>query len=252
MYILSIDPGIVNLGICLIETDNIDLDTVRGNKILYWDSINIISGTSNKTINCNGLLKSGLPCKGIVTKKLLSSYFCNKHGKGEGVLIDTGTRVKFMEFQKICKYLITFFNDLTNLPCFEKIDHILIENQQKSTERIRFVSNVIFTYLCTKYDLSKIQFIHGKYKLLVDYNGPEITCTKKSKYDKNKFYSIKYCEYFIKDSSWKEYLEKYKKKDELADCLCFVIYFIENNYVIFKKKEKIYNKITQKYKKKKK
>ena len=239
--IFSIDPGIVNLGLCLMD---------ECYNIIYWDSINLNNDSlSNKKITCEGINKNKKQCKrkAIYTKD--DNFFCNKHKQDndEYKLINPEKKkITDYSYQDLCKSTIKKLKEVfeINKDNFNDVEYIIIENQFKSTDKIHFISNVIFTWLTEYYTDSntKIMFIHGKYKLMVEYNGPEIECNLKSKYSRNKFFSVKYTEYFIKDNENDiNHFNSFIKKDENADTYLLNRYFISNGFKI-KKKIKIKTK----------
>ena len=238
--ILSIDPGINNLGLCLMN---------ECYNIIYWNSVNLNSESlSNKKIVCKGINKNKKQCKRKALYIKDDNCFCKKHkpDNDEYILINLENK-KIIEYsyQDLCKSMIKKLNEIleSNKDDFNDIEYIIIENQFKSTDKIHFISNVIFTWLTNYYmnNNTKIIFIHGKYKLMVDYNGPEIECKLKSKYSRNKFFSVKYTEYYIKDNENDvNHFNSFIKKDENADTYLFNRYFISNGFKL-KKNKKIQN-----------
>ncbi|ARR75006.1 hypothetical protein SAGO17_0088 [Mimivirus AB-566-O17] len=68
MSVLSIDVGLLNLGVCIMN--------VLDNKILYWDTIDVIDCPEYK---CDGVLKNGNGCKSIAHYSVNTEYYCKRH-----------------------------------------------------------------------------------------------------------------------------------------------------------------------------
>lgn len=276
--ILSIDPGLINLALFLIETESEQINkdlSYEEHSILYWDCVSLVNkGESNQKKICQGFNKDGNNCKfearfeGIFEKKPLENslkeeteqeesvpqrqfeeiYYCAKHNKQHKelklTLIKKG--LSLWSFQTLTNQIIETMENLFKKPEFYDIDYILIEDQAKSNERTKFVSGVIFTMCCLYYKKALIQKIPAKYKLTV-YEGPEIECKLKSKYAQNKFLSVKHTQSLMSEYPyWLEFLKKFKKLDDICDAALSGLYFIKNNYKIHTHKKIKVNNLVKK------
>ena len=85
MKILSIDVGIKNLAICVIETNNNDFD------IKYWDVINLLE---EKVYYCNCSVhnkKNSKPCTKLAQYYKDDNYFCKIHANSSNYKLPTST-----------------------------------------------------------------------------------------------------------------------------------------------------------------
>lgn len=221
MSVLSIDPGIKNLGVCLLDSDK---------SVLYWEVINILSGEdSNQKKECNEILKSKKKCKVSANWSNNSLYYCKRHAPENSV--DVNPLVKFCSNEELCKKILAFVKKFAEDNY--NIEYIIIEDQKKSTDQIKFTSSCLFSFFCLYYPEAKINFIPAKYKLMV-YKGDKVwDNVPEKRYAKNKFLGIKYCQEIIKDDEKLiEHTKTYNKLDDLADCFCTAIYFIDNKFTI--------------------
>ena len=191
MRILSIDVGIKNLGLCLINYKNQDNDDIcKDITVELLDSLDITQYIQlSKKINANKI-PILLLARGIL--KGLTNY-CEK--------------------------------------LKEPIDHIIIENQPfMKNPRMKSAQMIIFTFFVNKFLINEkvdIRMFLPKNKLKV-YNGPPVECKLKSKYSQRKFKSIKYTEYMLIKYNC-ELLDKFlksSKKDDLADSYLQALTFL--------------------------
>lgn len=191
MKILSLDPAFFNLGICLIEGRKLE-NTLKYD-ILYWDVIDLNS----------------------------ESNLSNKN------------TFKNLSYEKLSKMTYKVLNNLyeQKKSIFENIDYIFIEDQQKSSKKIKFISDLLFAYLIILNPFSKIHFMQGKYKLKT-YTGPvKWGKEPKTQYAKNKFLAKKYTEIFLQEKFnyiWLNFFLNEKKRDDLADSFLMCIYQLQN------------------------
>lgn len=221
MSVLSIDPGIKNLGVCLLDSDK---------SVKYWEVINILSGEdTNQKKECSGILKSKKNCKTNANWSHEFLYYCKRHAPKDS--LDVNPLVKFCSNQDLCRKIFDYVKSFSEKKY--NVDYIIIEDQRKSTEQIKFASCCLFSYFSFFFPDAKINFIPAKYKLMV-YKGDKIWDNVPVKrYAKNKFLGIKYCQEIIKDDEKLiEHTTKYNKLDDLADCFCTAIYFIDNQFTI--------------------
>jgi hypothetical protein len=220
--LLSIDVGIKNLGICLLEIDgkrNIE-------KILKWKTISLID---NKKEICNGKLKNGNNCKCIGKYKSEDKFYCIKHKEKYSILeknkkagdidiITLGRNIK-IELDKLLS------EDENN------IDYVIIENQISTlASRMKTIQGMIIQYFIQR-NMENIDIVssQNKLKLLKEYEN--IENIKKTSYSVRKKMGINLTNKILdtneKLSTSKELF--IGKKDDLADSLLQGIYYIKYN-----------------------
>lgn len=221
--VLAIDPGIINLSFCLKKQE----------EILFWKTINI----TDEKKECSGFLKNGKKCsfKPLYISELsglsgISAHYCKRHKESKGSVLIKKKNSKYMDYGDIVKCVFKAIDEVKeniDIP-----DYIIIENQRKSTERIKFVAACIFTYMSSLYPDTRIQFINAYYKLSIcDEHIINSITRPKSKYAYNKKLSKKQCEYMIEDDEqWSEVYKSCSKKDDLADTFLLSTFFIRNNF----------------------
>jgi hypothetical protein len=212
--IISFDVGIINLAYCILNY------TDGKYTISDWDIINLASG--NPSLTCKSFCKSGKLCgkKAYFTDENGVGY-CLLHGKTMPGLVRNMTVENVSEFE----LKKTLFMSLDAVPRLLNVEQVLIENQPlKAREKIKGVGHALFDYyvlrgyIDNKCTYKNLQFIDAKNKLTV-YDGPAISCHLKTQYARNKWYGIKYCQWAIKTHpELCLFFEKFKKKDDLADC----------------------------------
>ena len=227
MIILSIDVGIKNLAVCVIEFD------VSGNRILEWIIINSIADLLDKQLKCcvtrRGKICNKLPDnKVIIDNKILG--FCNlKTCQKE--LRTSYSKKQIKKHKKINanhigldvlgKNIYYGLKSLKNLDC---LDYVLIENQpvlkHPKMKSILMIIFSFFLFLAEEKQLShKVILFNPSTKLKI-YDGPKIISSKKNKYAQRKDLSIQYTKYFLEkytDTAWLEFFTENTKKDDLAD-----------------------------------
>ena len=223
--LLSIDVGIKNLGICLLEIDskrNIE-------KIIKWKTISLIN---DKKEICGGKLKNGNNCKCIGKYKSEDKYYCIKHKENDSILeknkkagdidiITLGRNIK-LELDKLLE------EDKN------KIDYIIIENQISTlASRMKTIQGMIIQYFILR-NIENIDIVssQNKLKLLKEYEN--IENIKKTSYSVRKKMGINLTNKILESN---EKLSKSKelfigKKDDLADSLLQALYYIKHNIKI--------------------
>ncbi len=89
MKILSVDVGIKNLGLCILETTN------EGFNIIYWDSINLIEEKINMC-NCKiNNKKSCKPCNKQAVFFKNNNFFCKSHANASNYQLPTSNLTKY-------------------------------------------------------------------------------------------------------------------------------------------------------------
>ena len=231
MKILSIDVGIKNLALCLV---NFSDNSIENHKIEYWGIINLAEDILDKQLKCcvtrKGTICNKFACNKIILenktlgfcnlktcqKELNSTY--NKKQIKKNKLLTT----KDISLQDIGKMV---FNKIEKLEFFSEIDTVLIENQPVlKNPTMKSVQMLVYSYFLYKSELNKqsieINLFNAGKKLKI-YDGPKIdTSNIKDNYKKRKFLSEKYCKYFLEkyNKNYLDFFSKNKKKDDLSDC----------------------------------
>ena len=120
MKILSIDVGIKNLALCILET------TSRGFDIRFWDIINL---SDEKIYHCNCFIqnkKNHKPCTKLAQYFKDDNYFCKTHANSSNYKLPTST---------INKYKSLKMEDLTTL-CKEYDIQVEKERKQEIIKKI--------------------------------------------------------------------------------------------------------------------
>ena len=257
--ILSIDIGIKNLAFCIVSNsgDSNNSEDVEENEIIlpdkrkynieFLDCISTLEGEieSNSKKVCSGITKKLKPCGYNAKYKYKNSYYCKKH-----LPEDMGqTSWEENSFQELC---INVYKTLDKLieknPIFLELTHIFIENQFKTftigkragnNPKLNFIADCVFSYFVRVYidnNDCEINWISPKDKLKISnkencsknyiyYDGPIIKCKLKTKYARNKFYSVEYTKYFIKDNEkWLSHFNNFSKLDDMTDAFLLCLH----------------------------
>ena len=273
--ILSFDIGVKNLAYCMMNWDPTLPDGNRYN-IIHWDVVNLIPESENPS--CEGIVRyRGKRARELgYTQKVCGKVasFHYKMNNNETVDMESGVNNKIynlcgthlpdktkgipIKTQKINKVSnqelnLALVRELNKIPFFLECDEILLEHQpSKGHPRMKNLSFMLYSFFVIRGFLDnpesrlkniQIRQINSVKKLSL-YNGPVINCDLKNQYDKNKFYSKKYCAYLIRDNTdWLEFYEKTKKKDDLADCLLQGAWFLNKHHNNGRKMTKIKKKV---------
>jgi hypothetical protein len=146
---------------------------------------------------------------------------------------------KKIETDALCELL---WDNLDSKPELTNVDKVVIENQPSlKNPKMKTIQILLLSYFVSKKrnittNINKIDCFLPRNKLNI-YNGENkqqimdsITC--KSKYTRTKKLSIEFTREMIKDQDdWLNYLNKEKKKDDLADSFiqgaCYINRFIK-------------------------
>jgi len=221
--LLSIDVGIKNLGICLLEVDN----KRNIEKIIKWKIISLIDSTNEI---CCGKLKNGNNCMCIGKYKSDDKYYCSRHKYEDSKLekkIKAGD-IDIISLGRNIKYKLDELLQEEEM----KINYVVIENQISTlASRMKTIQGMIIQYFILK-NIENIDVIssQNKLKLLKEYEN--IENIKKTSYGDRKKIGINLTNKIL-DSNEKLRISKElfigKKKDDLADSFLQGLYHIKYN-----------------------
>jgi hypothetical protein len=234
--IISFDVGIINLAYCILSPSAQGGPSAPGGPsgpsaprgeftISDWNIINLADGDPKLT--CQTRLKSGAMCgkKAALYHETPGAKnkagCCALHGKGATGLLRNMTVDNVSEFE----LKKTLFQALDREPRLLRVERVLIEHQPlKAREKIKGIGHALFDYYVLRgfidgqCQYKDLQFIDAKNKLTV-YDGPAITCHLKTQYARNKWFSVEYCRWAIRqEAGLTRFFDGFKKQDDLADC----------------------------------
>ena len=216
MNYLSFDVGIKNLAYCELTPEK---------KIIQWGIINL-----NEDPICDVHLnkKCEKQSSYLIKDDCPENYCCSAHSKKFKKVKKLNTNYDILKISQLC---IGKLRDLN----LTQIKHVLIENQpalknptMKSIQMIIYTFFVIEGVMNENSLIENIHMVNARNKLKV-YTGPPIECNKKGKYAQNKYLSVEYTHYMIKEEvdEFKTLFTNSKKKDDLADAYLQGIYWID-------------------------
>jgi len=228
--VISFDVGIKNLAYCVLSLEP------TGPVIYDWNIINMAGG--NPTLTCNTTLKNQKDKK-CSTK----AFYTDASGKGVCIVhsksrIASGEELKRnLTVANVTEVELKecLFRSLDANPLFLEPSMVLVEQQPlKGMEKIRGVGHALFDYFVLRGTLDKgkqysvLKFIDAKNKLTI-YEGPPISCHLKTQYARNKWYSVRYCTWAVRELPFAtSYFEKFgQKKDDLADCFLQGLWYLK-------------------------
>lgn len=236
--VLTIDVGLLNLGLCCATRDDSQI-----NRIIFWELLNIID-TDIETI-CICLTKAGKICNKNasfinVEKK---EYYCKIHCPKEKIkILPKRKRVQDYSLQDIASKLLVGLDDLIVKNNFDNITHVLIELQPKVNNKMKFASHIIYGRLVQHFlgTNTTIRFIAAKNKLKF-FQGPALPVVSNT-YANRKKNSIKMVDWYLQNkiadsSQWSIFLSNCKKKDDVCDTLLYAINFLSNEKIVKKSKK---------------
>lgn len=238
--ILSIDPGVHNLALCIMEASNIkDFKTY---KIHLLETHDILESTDKK---CNTIQKNKKICEKKCKYKYKNDsewiYTCKLHAPKKQTLKDYKRKtINLYKLQDLVKIMIEKIEDIykQNEEIFHMLKKVHIELQPSKNPKSKLLSHMIYgkliDLLVIKANLPvEIKFISAKHKLNIKYNGPPIVCKLKSAYSKRKYLSVEICKWYITTQFCQEQKEKWfeimlkGKSDDKCDTICYCIYAIQ-------------------------
>ena len=243
MKLLSIDVGIKNLAVCVIE-----FDASGNNKILEWVIINSIQDLLDNQLTCC-VTKKGVLCKKVAVNKVILGdkvlgfchlKNCQKEVKG------SYSKKQIKKYKKINANHIALsllgkniYHGLNSLDNLLDLDFVIIENQPVlKNPKMKSVQMIIYSYFLFSKESKKLNhsliLFNARSKLKI-YDGPEIECKQKNKYSQRKFLSVEYTKYFLNKNpynkkNWSEIFSKSKKQDDLADSYLQALTYYHKNF----------------------
>jgi hypothetical protein len=260
--LLSIDVGVKNLAICMLvkcKSGLVDMPFWK------WYDVTEIPDLSEdgsfplpkKTLARKGkkdrenfalcisvVKKSGKPCGVLGPVNTRGRAYCGRH--------EPSTKHNPQDTQNWCFAMLRrlplvgdeidkVLNELAernSLPKEQIIKdlQVVIEQQSMDNKKIMMQSHLIYAHFVSMFNNTvSIRFVPAYNKLSV-YDGPEITCTLKTKYAARKFLARKHAEYFLDTmihlKKWKNfYISCKNKQDDVADA------FLQGLYVLQGKKK---------------
>lgn len=206
MKILSIDVGIYNLAICLLDVDN----TVA--RILFWKDINILAGKQTCSVK---------KCKRVATHIKDDQCYCIKCKTSlyPNQRLQTIKTAMNTSIEKIAELLYaTLDTELQNI----EYDRVLIENQPTRNIKMKNISMLLLGYFTIKH--SMIEFVNASKKMQeTTINAYKNTYANRKKSSKLAVKSL------LKDSDWSLFFKCSKKQDDLSDCLLQGLWWIHKN-----------------------
>lgn len=232
--ILSIDVGVKNLAVCVLQHQTGD--------IVFWKCYDLLSDTqldrsqpkksTGAVGKCENLLKTA---RGKESKKVCGRNGpVNSRGRAYcGVHDPTKRQGISKQTQAWCWAM------LQNLPMISteinesgaNVDEIVIEQQSVKSRKMLLMGHLIYGHFVQTYENQvTVRFVPAWNKLSV-YKGPEIACTLKTKYARNKYLARKHTEQILgTESQKKAWLENVfqpsKKQDDLADSFLQGCYYL--------------------------
>lgn len=237
MKILSIDVGIYNLAVCLLNvTDNITIE--------FWKDINILSG--KQTCSVKG-------CKRVATHVKDNKYYCikckttlfaNKRIQTVKTAMNTSiekiaqllykTLDEELKVPKLTEELTVPRQELTvsnlteeltdeqsNSVTFLEFDKVLIENQPTKNIKMKNISMLLLGYF-TKLNKS-VEFVNATKKM------HETLFKLPNNYSNRKKASKFTVKSLLKSSDWGLFFKCSKKQDDLSDSLLQGLWWIHTN-----------------------
>lgn len=203
MKILSIDVGIYNLAMCIL---NVETDA----EIEFWKDINILKGKEYCSVP---------KCKRVATHVHEGKNYCIKckttlFPKKRLSNIKTALNTSI---ENIAEELYNTLDKET----FDNIDLVLIENQPTKNIKMKNISMLLLGYFTMK--KIKCTFINANKKMEL------ITDKLPNTYSNRKKSSKLTVKHMLGQSDWALLFKTSKKQDDLSDSLLQGLWYIKNN-----------------------
>tara|TARA_B110000967_G_C18736468_1_gene485355 strand:+ start:149 stop:877 length:729 start_codon:yes stop_codon:yes gene_type:complete len=227
MKILSIDVGIKNIAVCVVQFN------ASGHRIMEWVIINLIQDLLDNQLTCC-VTRRGSRCKKVASNKVIVHDtvlgFC-KLKTCQKELLGSYTKRQIKKYKKINANHVgldilgsNIYHGLMALKNLDNLDYVLIENQPVlKNPKMKSIQMIIYSFFMfmaeTPKSAHKTILFNPSTKLKV-YDGPTIKTTIKNKYAIRKFLSVEYTKYFLnktQNTNWIEFFNDNSKKDDLAD-----------------------------------
>lgn len=222
MRVASLDIGICNLSYCVLEKKN---DSVC---VLHWGVIDLFEDSKQ---GCCVKLKNNKSCSQPARWKLGENKYCKKHAPSSS---KKQKKKKYTTFEYASAIKKKF--DLIK-HYFDGINTVLIENQPVGLNPVmKTIQILVFAYFAYHNSNWNVVNVNARakekfaekdltWKNSEYWRCYENTCVStKNKYRRRKQLCYHYCRYCLrKETHWSEYLQNYKKKDDLSDAfvMCF-------------------------------
>lgn len=252
VYVMSIDIGIHNLAINIMEAENVkDFKTYKIHLLEVYDIFedtdhHCKSHQKNKKI-CNKKCGFKYLCtvnnetsettNEINKEEKIWKYTCKLHAPKETKLIEYKRKtIDKYPLQEIVTLMINKINEIyqEHLELFDKLIKIHIELQPSKNPKAKLISHIIYgklidIYTIKNFEPPEIKFIPAKQKLKIHYTGPELICKLKGEYAKRKWMSVEICKWYLETQFNQEQKEIWLpklldgKSDDKGDTICYNI-----------------------------
>jgi len=226
VVVASFDVGVKNLAFCVLQYDR-SAESGLQFPIQTWRCVDVTdqSGISEKI--CCARKKNGEACKnGAKILTTTAEPYCLVHNPDkERYKPKVSPKVKSLSYERLGNAFLEELGRHQDL--WNRVDHIVIEQQFKQNRRMIFLSAIIFGYFIglqrdPNCRISRVKFASSRNKLQVyeECGGPAITeRPRKGAKDHRKWLAPKHCEWLIRENkNWLDTFHRYpRKKDDLAD-----------------------------------
>jgi hypothetical protein len=207
----------------------------------------------NKLNKCQYLVKNNQCNKKSYFNDENNCYYCTTHAKSQYKNISNNFKVKPIKKSSIIdldfdKIQVKLFEILDKKKELLTADVVVIENQPSfKNPRMKSISMSLYSFFLirgiidkqiTNSKISKVKFMapSNKIKVISDDENKSLILLKDNEtklYKLTKELGIKYCKMMIQHlPEWFIFLEKQKKKDDLADAFLQGAYYYEKNLII--------------------
>jgi hypothetical protein len=188
-------------------------------------------------------------CNKNAKYKYSDYFYCSAHRKSIYNQYLTLNKMNKLSKKKNCMnssidvIRLKLINSLDNIPELLKANIVLIENQPSlKNPRMKAISSTIYDYFLIRgivdkkinnsnINLVKYMCPSNKLKLVENNDKVELVKLKGNEsktYKMTKSLAVSYTKKLIKGTDWEKHLEKYKKKDDMADSFLQGMYYYNN------------------------